>query len=350
MTNIVSREFGYTKDGQKVTSFNLSGGSGMSVNILNMGCTVQSITVPDRKGTPTDVVLGYDDAESYEKGSCYYGAVVGRYANRIGGARFMLDGKEIVLEKTPGENNHVHGVFPRRMFEATAENGVLVLRYFSPDMEEGFPGNLTVEVRYRLREDNALEISYKAATDAPTVLNLTNHSYFNLNGQDGSTVFDHKVRLNCSYFTEYEDSFAQTGRIVPVDNTPLDFRKEHTIGERFNDDYRQFRICTGYDHNMIIDGKDGEMKPIGTARSDKTGICLEAYTTEPAVHFYSSNFIQYDAVKKGKNGICYPKNGALCFEAQHYPDSVNHADFPSTVLRPGEVYTQKTVYKFKQTV
>lgn len=347
MTNIVSKKFGHTKDGQKVTAYILCNGNGMSVSILDFGCTIQSILVPDSKGNPTDIVLGYDDIESYENGSCYYGAVIGRYANRIGGARFVLDGKEYVLKKTPGENNHVHGVFAKRMFEAEVNNGVLILRYVSPDMEEGYPGNLNLEVRYTLSEDNAIEITYKATTDAPTVLNLTNHTYFNLDGQDGSTVFDHKVTLNSSYFTEYTDSFAQTGKIISVENTPLDFRKEHTIGERFHDDYRQLRICTGYDHNMILDGEEGKLKRIGTAKSDKTGICLEAYTTEPAVQFYSGNYMHFDNAKTGKNGVRYPKNGALCFEAQHYPDSVNHDNFPSTVLRPGELYSQKTVYRFK---
>lgn len=347
MTKVISREFGHTRDGQKVTAFNMSNDNGMSINVLDMGCTIQSITVPDRDGNLVDVVLGYEDVESYENGTCFYGAVVGRYANRIGNARFTLDGKEYQLEKSSGESNHVHGIFNKRMFKAEIDNGALVFRYISPDMEEGYPGNLSVEVRYCLREDNALEINYKATTDVPTILNLTNHSYFNLNGQDGSTVFDHKVMLNSSYYTECEDSFAQTGKIIPVDNTPLDFRKEHTIGERFNDDYRQLRICTGYDHNMIIDGKEGELRLIGTARSDKTGISLEAFTTEPAIQFYSGNYMHFDRVKKGKNGVCYPKNGALCFEAQHYPDSVNHANFPNTVLRPGEVYTQKTVYRLK---
>ena len=347
MITVLSKEFGQTKDGQTVTAFTLSNANGMSVRVLDLGCTVQSIVVPDREGTPTDVILGYDDVASYESGSCYYGAIVGRYANRIGNARFVLDGKEYRLEKSIGENNHVHGIFGKQLFDAVVEEGTLVLRYLSPDMEEGFPGNLSVEVRYILHEDNALELQYQATTDRPTVLNLTNHSYFNLNGQDGSTVLDHKVQLNCGSFTEYTDSFAQTGNIISVENTPFDFRKEQTIGARFDDDYRQFRICTGYDHNMVLDGKIGEMKRIGTAKSEKSGICLEAYTTEPAVHFYSSNYIQFDAAPCGKNGIRYPKNGAFCFEAQHYPDSVNHPHFPSTVLRPGEVYNQKTVYRFK---
>ncbi len=213
-------------------------------------------------------------------------------------------------------------------------------------MEEGYPGELYLDVSYRLREDNSLEIEYAATADRPTIVNLTNHCYFNLNGQDGSTVLNHRVRLNCSYYTEYDETFAQTGKMIPVANTPLDFRDEHTIGERFEDDYRPFRVCTGYDHNMVLDGEEGRMKPIGTAKSDRTGIMLEAYTTEPAIQFYSGNFIHFDPVLHGKNGIRYPKNGGLCMEAQHYPDAINHKNFPNVVLRPGEVYRQKTVYRF----
>ncbi len=346
MVTIHSNEFGRTKEGQKVTAFTLSNSNGMSVRILDFGGTIQSLIVPDREGVPTDVVLGYDDVASYENGSCFYGAIVGRYANRIKDARFVLDGKEYVLEKNSGDN-HNHGGFNKRMFEASVDRDALVLRYLSPDMEEGFPGNLSVEVRYRLRDDNALEIGYTAATDAPTVLNLTNHSYFNLNGQDGSTVLDHRVQLNSSYFTEYSETFAQTGAILSVEDTPLDFRSERVIGERFDDDYPQFRICTGYDHNMILDGEAGELKRIGTAKSDKTGICLEAFTTEPAIQFYSANFVHLDPVPYGKNGVRYPKNGGICMEAQHYPCSPNYAHFPTTVLRKGDIYRQKTIYRFK---
>ena len=346
MTNIFSRNFGTTKGGKKVTAFEMRNGNKMKVTVLDLGGTIQSIVIPDCNGNLTDVVLGYDDVGSYEQGTCYYGAIVGRYANRIGGAKFVLDGKEYILAQNE-PNNHVHGVFAKRIFDASIDGEDLVLKYLSADMEEGFPGNLSVEVRYNLSEDNALTFFYKATTDAPTVLNLTNHCYFNLNGQDGSTVMSHKVKLNSSYYTEYEKTFAQTGKIISVDNTPLDFRKEQEIGARFNDDYYQFRLCTGYDHNMILDGKDDELKPIGSAKSDKTGICVEAFTTEPAVHFYSGNYMHFDAADKGKNGLRYPKNGGLCFEAQHYPDSVNHPNFPSTVLRPNQIYTQQTVYKFK---
>jgi len=346
MVTISDKEFGRTKAGQKVTAFEMSNSNGMSVRVLDFGATVQSIVVPDGNGVPTDVVLGYDDVESYENGSCFYGAIVGRCANRIKNARFMLDGKEYQLEKNEGEN-HNHGIFNKRMFDAHTEDDTLILRYVSPDMEEGYPGNLTVEVSYRLCEDNALEINYKATTDAPTILNLSNHSYFNLSGQDGSTVLDHKLWLNSSNFTEYDETFAQTGRIIPVENTPLDFREEQTIGSRFDSDYPRFRVCTGYDHNMVLDGAEGELKPIGIAKSEKSGIILEAFTTEPAIQLYSANYIQFDPVPNGKNGIRYPKNGGLCMEAQHYPDSINHPNFPSTVLRPGETYRQKTVYRFK---
>ena len=349
MVTFHTEEFGRTKEGRKVTAFVMRSAAGMHVRILDYGAAIQSIIVPDRGGTPTDVVLGYDDVAAYENGSCFYGAVVGRYANRIGeNGCFDLDGREYRLEKNSDETNHVHGVFAKRMFDASIDGETLVMRYLSPDGEEGFPGNLSLEVRYRLREDNALELTYAATTDKATVLNLTNHCYFNLNGLDGSTVLNHALRLNCSSFTEYTESFAQTGRIIPVENTPLDFRQEQTVGARFDDDYHQFRICTGYDHNMILDGAAGELKQIGTARSDKTGICLEAFTTEPAIQLYSANFIQYDPVPCGKNGVRYPKNGGLCLEAQHYPDSVHHPHFPSTVLRPGETYSQKTVYKLSR--
>lgn len=345
MTRIKSRVFGTTNNGHVVTAFDMENSS-MCVTILDFGCTIQSITLLDKNGDLKDICLGYNDVSSYEKGSCFYGAVVGRFANRIGEARFVLDDKVYQLEKTPGENNHVHGIFSKRLFKAEVQGEDLVLKYLSPDMEEGYPGNLNLQVTFHLSDENDLEISYLATTDAPTILNLTNHCYFNLNGQENSPIFDHIAKLNCSYYTEYNEDFSQTGRIISVDGTPLDFRSEYSFGERFNDDYHQLRICTGYDHNMIIDGKENELKYVGNCRSDKTGIYLEMYTTEPAIQFYSGNYILFDPVEKGKGGFKYIKNAAFCFEAQHYPDSPRHANFPSTVLRPNEQYTQKTIYKF----
>ncbi len=348
MTTIIPKQFGVTKQGLKVTAFEMSNQSGMRVRILDFGCTIQSIIVQDKHGEDTDVVLGYDDIRSYEEGNCFYGAVIGRYASRIKDGRFALDGKEYHLEKnSPNGHNHIHGVFARRIFDAKIDGEALILRYVSPDMEEGYPGNLDLKVRYTISNDNALIIEYEATTDQATILNLTNHCYFNLDGQDGSTVLDYKVWLNCIAYTEYSDTFAPTGRVISVEDTPLDFRQEHTIKERFDSYYRQFRICTGYDHNMILDGKEGELKPVGIAKSENSGITPEVFTTEPAIQFYTANFIHFDSAPLGKNGIRYPKNGGLCMEAQHYPDSPNHPDFPNTVLRPGQVYRQKTIYRFK---
>lgn len=347
MAAIVAKPFGVTQGGQAVTAFELRNGAGMCARILDFGGTVQSITLPDAHGAVQDVVLGYGDIRSYEKGNYFYGGIVGRVANRIKDARFALEGKEYRLKKNShGESNHLHGVFSKKVFDASIEGETLVLHYLSPDMEEGYPGNLDLRVRYSLSEDNALTIDYEAVTDQTTIVNLTNHSYFNLNGHDGSDILNHKARLFCGDFTEIDESKTPTGRILSVEGTPLDFRQEHTIGERIHNDYPQLRLCGGYDHNMILGGKEGELKPIGIVHSEKTGITLEAFTTEPAIQFYAANFLG-DEKLAGKAGIVYPKNGGFCLEAQHYPDSINHPEFPSTALRPGEVYRQKTIYRFK---
>ncbi len=346
MTMITSKPFGYTKSGHLVTAFEMRNSQGVTVRVLDLGCAIQSILLLDREGKETDVVLGYEDVASYEEGSCFYGAVVGRYANRIKGGHFFLEGKEYQLEKnSPNGTNHIHGVFAQKVFESKIEGEELVFHYLSPDGEEGYPGNLSLTVTYTLSEDGALTLEYEATTDETTVINLTNHCYFNLNGHDGSTVLGHHVWLNCIAYTEYSDTFAPTGRIIPVEGTPLDFRNEHQMERDWDSSYRQFRICTGFDHNMILDGKPGELKPVGTAYSEQSGICLRVFTTEPAIQFYSGNFIQFDNAPMGKYGIRYPKNGGLCMEAQHYPDSVNNPSFPSTVLHPGETYHQKTIYQ-----
>ncbi|MCR4661923.1 MAG: galactose mutarotase [Clostridia bacterium] len=345
-TKIISYDFGKTKKGEKVTAFEMSNDNGMLVRILDYGCTIQSIVVPDSNGGLRDVVLGYDDILSYENGTSYFGAMVGRYANRIADARFVLDGKEYILEKNENNITHLHGVYTTKIFKSRIENNTLIFYYLSFDGEEGYPGNLSIEVKYALGDDNALTISYKATTDAPTIINLTNHSYFNLNGQDGSTILNHILKLNSSYFTECTKALTLTGKILSVDGTPFDFREEKAIGERWNNNHPQFKIGSGYDHNMILDGNEHELKTICILKGDKSGIIMEALTTEPAVQFYSGNFVQCDNVKKGKNGIYYPQNGGVCFEAQHYPDSMNYPQFPSVVLRPNETYTQKTTYRF----
>ncbi len=347
MGNVFAEEFGCTKAGKNVTAFILENDSGMKVRILDYGGTIQSIVVPDKDSKPTDVALGYDDILSYETGNCYYGAIVGRYANRIANGRFFYNGREYDVGINEGGKNHLHGIFSQRIFESRIDKDELVLKYLSPDMEEGYPGNLSLTVRYSLSNDNELAILYTAFSDKDTVVNLTNHSYFNLNGQDGSTILEHKMMLNSREFTEIDESMIPTGKITSVANTPFDFSRETTVGSRINEAHRQLRIAGGYDHNMILSGKAGELKLIGNVTGDKTGISMTAYTTEPAVQFYSGNFMDGDTTTYGKGKIRYPKCGGFCFEAQHYPDSVNHPEFPDTLLEAGEEYRQMTLYKFK---
>lgn len=340
---IYSEYFGTTQAGQIVQRYNLENSQGMEVKILDYGCTIQSILIPNRDGGKTDVVLGYDDIIGYENGNCYFGAFVGRYANRIKGAQFTLNGKTYHLEKNDG-NNHLHGVYSRKVFEGTIDGEDLVFMYVSPAGEEGYPGKLTMEIRYTLTEENALEISYLASTDEDTVVNFTNHSYFNLNGK--GDILEHILSLAADRFTEGNEETIPTGRVLAVDNTPMDFRKGKTIGENMDFSYEQIALCKGFDHNFIVNKKDSELVLFARAKGDKTGIGLEAYTTEPAVQMYSGNYVDDDVAPYGKGGVRYPRYGGFCLETQHYPCSPNYPEFPSTVLHPGEEYRHETAYRF----
>ena len=342
MTSIIKEPFGVTADGRTVSVYTMENSAGMTVRVLDYGCTVQSIVVPDREGRPVDVVLGYDGLSGYEAGTCWFGAVVGRYANRIKDAAFTLDGTTYALPKNDGEN-HLHGTFERRVFDASEEEGALVLRYVSPDGEEGFPGRLRVAVTYTLTDDNALRMVYRAVTDRTTVVNLTNHSYFNLSG--AGDILSHRLRLDASRVTEVGPGTIPTGRIVPVDGTALDFREEKPVGRDIGAPEASLLLCGGDDHNYILDKGPG-FGPGGAAYSPDTGISLAFSTTQPAVQLYSGNFVGADAAPCGKNGVRYPKRGGLCLESQHYPCSPNFPDFPSTVLRPGEEYSEITEYRF----
>lgn len=340
---IQSQPFGETKSGEPVTRFILSNDTGMEVSVLDYGCTVQSVIVPDREGKPVDVALGYDSLQGYEAGSCYLGAFVGRFANRIRDARFTLNGQVFHLEKNDGEN-HLHGVYSHVRFEASAEPDALVLRRVSPAGEEGYPGTLSVEVRYALRGENTLRMEYRARTDADTVANFTNHSYFNLNG--GGDVLGHRLTLRASRFTERDSRALATGRISEVAGTPLDFRAEKAIGADIFSRDAQMDGCRGYDHNYIIDGADGTLRQFAAAAADRSGITLKAFTTQPAVQLYTGGFLDEDTAPTGKNGIRYPRYAGFCLETQHYPCSPNFPHFPSVVLRPGEEYRQETAYQF----
>ena len=342
MSIITSTPFGKTKAGETVTAFTMKNGNGMTVVVLDYGGTVQSIVVPDRDGRPTDVALGYDDIAGYETGSCWFGAAVGRYANRIGNAAFSLNGHTYHLPKNDGEN-HLHGVFSHRVFAAGVKDGALALTLVSPDGEEGFPGNMTVTITYTLAEDNALRLGYHAVTDADTHVNLTNHTYFNLSG--GGDILSHRLRLNASCFTEGGAGTLPTGNILPTEGTPLDFRTEKPIGADIFTSCPQLVMCRGYDHNLIFDKKPG-LFLCGEAWSEETGIAMTLSTTQPAVQLYTGNYVDEDAAPRGKKGVRYPRYGGFCLETQHYPDSPNNTSFPTTLLLPGEAYRHTTEYRF----
>lgn len=344
MTRITSAPFGVTKDGEAVTVWTMENDGGMTVRVLDYGCVVQNVLVPDRRGTPVDVVLGYDDLAGYEAGSCWFGAFVGRYANRIKNGAFSLNGAAFTLPVNDGAN-HLHGTFERRVFRGEAADGGLTLRYTSPDGEEGYPGTLSVTVRYELTAENALRMEYRAVTDADTVVNLTNHSYFNLSGEGSGDVLDQSLRLAASRFTEAGADTTPTGRILPVEGTALDFRAEKTLGRDIASGEEQLMLCSGYDHNYILDKEPG-LAPCGWARSAATGIGMVFSTTQPAVQLYTGNFVGGDAAPHGKGGVRYPRHGGFCLESQHYPCSPNFPDFPSTVLHPGEEYHEITEYRF----
>ena len=344
MITIQTEPFGITKTGEAVTRWSLQNSAGMCVRILSYACAVQSIVVPDRDGDPIDVALGYDDLADYETGNCFFGAFVGRYANRIKGAAFDLDGRRYTLEPNDG-SNHLHGVYCRQVFDGAVENDTLVFRRVSPDGEEGYPGTLSFEVRYTLRDDNALVIEYRATTDADTVVNFTNHTYFNLNG--AGDILSHRLTLAASRFTEGDAETLPTGNILPVDGTPMDFRGGKPIGEGIASDYEQITLCRGYDHNYILDTGGSLMESFAEATGDRSGIRLKAYTTQPAVQLYTGNYVDNDSAPHGKGGVRYPRYAGFCLETQHYPCSPNYPQFPSTVLRPGETYRHKTVYRFK---
>lgn len=341
---ITSRALGSTASGEEIVCFDLQNQNGMIVSVLNYGCTIQRILVPDRAGRRIDVALGYDDTEDYARGSSYFGALIGRYANRIRSARFSLNGKVFVLSPNDGEN-HLHGVFHHTVFSAQAQDRSVFFRHISPPEEEGYPGTLSVAVRYSLTEANELILQYEAETDADTILNLTNHTYFNLNGC--GNVLNHSLRLRSEAFAENGDGTLPTGKLIPVAGTPMDFRSPRTIGKLMDPDDPQIALFGGYDHHFVLDCVPGECLPFAELVGEKSGIRMTASTTQPGVQFYTGNYVQDDSAPFGKDGRRYEKHAGLCLETQHAPDSPNLPAFPSAILRPGERYYQKTIFQFQ---
>lgn len=335
----ITREpFGRTTYGEAVSRYTLRNAAGMSVSILDYGCTIQSVCV---RGV--DVALGYDTVAEYEKNDGYLGAVVGRHANRIGGGAFELNGRIYTLAKNDG-SNHLHGGkrgFDRYVWAAGTVDNRLRLSRISPDGEEGYPGALKVDVEYFLSEDNAISIAYRAECGVDTVLNLTNHCYFNLNGQGSGSILGHILRLDAEAITENDDGCLPTGVICPVEGTPFDFRLGKTIGADIDCGHVQLNSCGGYDHNFVLSGSS--LRSIGTLTGDVSGISMEVSTDQPGVQFYTGNFL---TPRKGKGGAVYNKRDGLCLETQHFPNAMAQPHFPSVVLKKGEVFTSTTVYRF----
>ena len=342
--------FGKTKDGHSVDLYTLTNDNGMVVTLTNWGASIVSIQVPDRAGKRADVLLGYDTAAGYMSDTAYLGATVGRYGNRIGKGRFKLDGKEYKLAQNNGENSLHGGVagFNKKLWEAKeikAADGVAVqMRYLSKDGEEGYPGNLDVSVTFTLDNKNDVKIDYLATTDKPTVVNLTNHSYFNLLGDAAGDILGHELMLNADRFTPVDAGLIPTGELRPVAGTPLDFKQPKAIGARINDKYEQLILGRGYDHNWVINQTGASPRLAARLSEPKTGRVMEVLTTEPGIQFYSGNFL--DGTIKGKKGRVYQHRLGLCLETQHFPDSPNHPDFPSTTLKPGAKYQTTTIYRF----
>lgn len=348
LSGLKKADFVSEVDGKPTALYVLKNKKGTEACVTNWGGRLVSVMVPDRNGKLTDVVLGYDNIAQYVAfPDNNYGGLIGRYGNRIANAKFTLDGTEYQL---PVNNNGhcLHGGpkgYHTVVWDANqVDDQTLELTYLSKDGEAGFPGNLNVKVTYRLTDDNAVDIRYEATTDKPTVVNLTNHSYFNLSGVPGSQIMDHQIMIDADSYNPVDSTLIPTG-IEPVEGTPMDLREPITISDHIDDDFTQLAYGGGYDHNWILNAKGDINKVAARVVSPTSGIVMEVYTNEPGVQFYAGNAMN-KAGDKGKLGVVYPWRGALCLETQHYPDSPNQSAFPSVVLRPGETYTSECIYKF----
>ncbi len=339
--------FGTTKDGKEVYLYTMENAKGMKASVMNFGAILVRLMVPDAKGNAEDVCLGYDTLAEYEENGCFFGATIGPNGNRIANAKFSIDGTEYQLKVNDGPNNlHSDEVlgYHKRVWDVKEDGDMSVAFYLeSPDGDMGFPGNKSISVTYTLTENNELKIAYAATSDKKTVLNMTNHSYFNLKGQGQGTIEDHVLTLNCSKYTVAGEGLIPTGEIAEVAGTPLDFTTPHVIGERIDADYEALKLGGGYDHNWVIDGYDGKMRSFATVEEKTSGRTMKVYTDLPGVQFYAGNFV---TEQKGKNGADYVRRGGLCLETQDFPNAVNIPSFPSPIFGEGKDYTTTTIYQF----
>jgi aldose 1-epimerase len=342
----------HPENGKAVEIYTLTNSRGMEVTVLTYGGILQSIKVPDRRGRLENVTLGYDNLDDYvNNNGPYFGAIIGRYGNRIGGASFELGGETFGLPANNGPNT-LHGGnfgFDKRVWTvedtgSDSDSAWITLNYISADLEEGFPGELDTTVTYTLTNRNQIRMDYHATTSALTVVNLTNHAYWNLGGEGSGTIMDHKLTLNASHYTPVDDTLIPTGDIPSVEGTPFDFTRSTAIGDRIREDDEQLRFGRGYDHNWVLD-RDGDGLELAAELSDRdSGRVLSVFTTEPGIQFYSGNFL--DGTNYGTSGRAYRQGDGLALETQHYPDSPNKPDFPSTALQPDEEYNTTTIYEF----
>ncbi len=344
---ITKESFGVTSKNEEVSVYTIKNKNGMEAKVLDYGATLQSLLLPMENGEKLDVVHGFETVEAYEVNNPNFGSTIGRNGNRIGRGRFTLNGKEYKLDINDGENN-LHGGFNgyhKRMWNVERRNGEneICFSILSPDGDQGFPGNVEVRVSYTLTDKDELKISYFAKPDADTIINMTNHSYFNLEGQDSVSVLEQKVWIDGDQVTATTADLIPTGEILEVEGTPLDFRKEKAIGRDIFEDYEPLVFGHGYDHNWILN-HPGSFRKVASLRSDKTGKMMEVYTDLPGMQMYTANFL--DGTLVGKRGVKYEQRSGVCFETQYFPDAPNHDNFPSTVVKAGEIYETTTVYKF----
>ena len=345
------KSFGILDDGRNVQLFTLKNAQGTSVDIMDLGGVIVSLRTADATGNITDITTGFDHPQQYLSGSGYMGAIVGRYANRIANGRFSLDGKQYSLAKNNGDNA-IHGgltgfdkKFWHTVTESKSSEASLSLTLVSKDGEEGYPGNLTAKVTYTLNDRDQLIIDYSATTDEATIVNLTQHAYFNLNGHGAGSVLDQEIMINADQYTPIDNESIPTGELASVEGTPLDFRTAKPIGVDINSNHEQIRHGSGFDHNFIISHVvEGELTLAASVLSPSTGRTLSVYTDQPGMQFYTGNFLNGTLI--GKEGAVYARRNAFCLETQHYPDSPNKPNFPSTILRPGEQYATRTVFEF----
>ena len=347
---ISKSDYGKTPDGISVEQYILKNKKGMKIAIITYGGIITSWTAPDKNGMYQDIVLGYNSLDEYIKSTPYFGAIIGRYGNRIANGKFTLEGIEYTLAQNNGPNNLHGGVkgFDKVVWIArtsTTDNKVsLELTYLSKDMEEGFPGNLKTIVTYTLTKDNVLEVLYEATTDKKTIINLTQHSYFNLSGDFNKTILDHEITIDADTYIPVDETLIPTGELAPVAGTPFDFRKPKTMALEINTDNDQLKKGGGYDHCWVLNDQDEGMRLNATAYHPESGRLLEVFSNEPGIQLYSGNFL--DGILPSKNGGTYASRSGFCLETQHYPDSPNQNNFPSVVLSPGKKYSSKTSFKF----